>query len=131
MFLMLLGITFVASILTCFVLSRVFKKPVDQILKRLINEEISLAWARYLSFAIFVTGISGGVRVWDLERYAFPQGDDKPMIELTGERLTLELYRTIIGTLQSVAWMLLVFFVVALIAFVIVKGRELRHEHKG
>ena len=33
---------------------------------------------------------------------------------------------TIIGTLQSVAWMLLVFFLFALIAFVIVKGLESR-----
>ena len=36
------------------------------------------------------------------------------------------MYRTIIETLQSIAWMLLVFFVFALIAFVIMRGFELR-----
>jgi hypothetical protein len=38
----------------------------------------------------------------------------------------LELYRTVIGTLQAVAWMLLVFFVFALVAYVVVQGFEQR-----
>lgn len=33
----------------------------------------------------------------------------------------LEIYRTVIEALQSIAWMLLVFFVFALIAYVIVR----------
>jgi hypothetical protein len=45
-------------------------------------------------------------------------------IVLNAERWVLEVYRTGIGTLQSVAWMLLVFFVFALIAYVIVRGME-------
>ena len=40
---------------------------------------------------------------------------------------SLEIYRTIIGPLQSAAWLLFVFFVFALIAYVIVRGFELRH----
>ena len=39
----------------------------------------------------------------------------------------LEVYRTLIGTLQSAAWLLLVFFVASLVAHVIVRGIELRH----
>ncbi|HYR68287.1 MAG TPA: hypothetical protein VER77_00240 [Candidatus Dormibacteraeota bacterium] len=38
--------------------------------------------------------------------------------------LGLEIYRTIIQTLQGVAWALLVFFVVALIAFEIIRRGE-------
>jgi hypothetical protein len=38
----------------------------------------------------------------------------------------LEIYRTVIQTLQGVAWALLVFFVVALIAFAIVRRGETR-----
>jgi hypothetical protein len=45
---------------------------------------------------------------------------------LDADRWTLEVYRTIIGTLQSIAWMLLVFFVAALIAYVVMRGFELR-----
>jgi len=40
----------------------------------------------------------------------------------------LEVYRTIIESLQGLALVLLVFFVVALIAFVIVRAFELRHK---
>ena len=35
----------------------------------------------------------------------------------------LEIYRTIIETLQSIAWMLLVVFVATLIAYVLVRRR--------
>ena len=38
----------------------------------------------------------------------------------------LEVYRTVIGTLQGIAWLLLVFFVFALVGFVIVRLAELR-----
>ena len=38
----------------------------------------------------------------------------------------LELYRTVIDTLQGIAWMLLVFFVFALIAYVIVRLAEIK-----
>ena len=47
---------------------------------------------------------------------------------LNADRWVLEVYRTIIETLQSVAWMLLVFFVFALIAYVVVRGFELRRK---
>jgi len=38
----------------------------------------------------------------------------------------LEIYRTIIQVLQGIAWALLVFFVVALIAFAITRRAEAR-----
>jgi len=80
-------------------------------------------------FAIYVVGISGGVRIWDLEKYITPAKTGDAVLELTSDRWVLEIYRTIIGTLESNAWMLLVFFVFALLAYVIVKGLELRKEH--
>ena len=48
------------------------------------------------------------------------------MLVLNWERWTLDIYSTIIQTLQSIAWMLLVFFTVALIAYVLVRIFELR-----
>ena len=47
---------------------------------------------------------------------------------LNADRWILEVYRTLIGTLQSVAWILLVFFVFSLIAYVIMRGFELRRQ---
>ena len=50
----------------------------------------------------------------------------RDIVELTTNRWVLELYQTIISTLQSVAITLLVFFVFALLAVVIVRVFELR-----
>lgn len=129
MFIALLLITFFVAILSCFLVAKLFENPITAILNRLVTEELGSAWRRYIIFAIYVVGISGGVRIWELEKYITPQRDDLALT-LNWERWILELYRTIISTLQSVAWMLLVFFIFALIAYVIMRGFELR-QHKS
>jgi hypothetical protein len=130
MFLSLLIVTFAVAVLASATVARLFSHPIRIILERLVSADIGQAWIRYLKFAIYVTGISGGVRIWDLEKYITAQGPDMPAITLTPERWTLEIYRTVIQTLQSTAWMLLVFFVFSLIAYVILRGFELRREKR-
>lgn len=134
MFFSLLLVTFILAFVVAFIVVRLFDKPVGLILQRVIGGEISAAWNKYIKFAAFVVGVSGGVRIYELERYInpeygprTPEGDIIPLT-LNAERWTLEIYRTVIETLQSVAWMYLVVFVVALIAYVIVRGFELRHQ---
>jgi hypothetical protein len=99
----------------------IFHKPIDAILKRVVPADIAYAWTRYLRFAIYVVGIGAGVRVWALEKYLIAQEPYKEIVELTSDRWMLEIYETIIGTLQSAAMVLLVFFVFALLAVVIVQ----------
>ncbi len=136
MFLTLLAVTFGVAFIAAAVIARIFRDPVDHILARIIADDISSAWRKYITFAIYVTGVSGGVRVWDLEKYITAARAPHPraieaaekvvreVVELTTERWILEVYRTLIGTLQSVAWMLLVFFLFALIAYVVVRISE-------
>jgi len=131
MFILLLFVNFVVALGVCYLIAKFFRKPIDKILERLVSEDIYKMWSRYIIFAIYVVGISGGVRVWDLEKYITPQTEDGVALALTGERWILEVYRTIIGTLQANAWMLLLFFIFALIAFVIVKGLELKSKKRG
>src|SRR5687768_16680226 len=118
MFIALLLVTFGVAITVSAIVVRLFTKSIDGILRRIITEDISVAWLKYLKFAMYVVGISKGVRVYDLERYTMPNRfDDKAIItELTWERWVLEVYRTVIETMQGIAWLLLVFFVFALIA---------------
>ena len=131
MFITLLAVTFLISITVCFVIVKFFDKPLEGILKRLIEESISYAWQKYLKFAIYVVGISSGVRIWELEKYLTPkQYEGATVIELTSERWILEVYRTIIETLQGIAWMLLVFFIFALIAYVLTRTSENRLKKK-
>ncbi|MDB5764618.1 MAG: hypothetical protein JWQ21_3613 [Herminiimonas sp.] len=107
---------------------RAFTSPLDSILKRIIADDISAAWLKYLKFAILVVGISAGVRIRELEKYAIPLrgGKEAGISDFGFERWVVELYRTAIETLQGIAWMLLVFFVFALIAYVIVRIAELK-----
>ncbi|MDP2303374.1 MAG: hypothetical protein Q8N03_13230 [Ignavibacteria bacterium] len=124
MLLSLLAVTFVIAFSTSLIITIVFKKSLHAILKRIISDEIYSAWANYIIFAIFVVGISGGVRIWELEKYITPSNKDASVLVLNQERWVLEIYRTIIESMQSIAWMLLLFFAFALIAFVIVKSNE-------
>lgn len=127
MFVTLLIVTFLIALAVSFIVARIFDRPLRQILGRLIAEELSVAWHRYIVFAVYVVGVSGGVRIWNLEQYILPRPNDQPPLVLDANRWTLEVYRTVIGTLQSIAWLLLVFFVFALLAYVIMRGMELRH----
>ena len=126
MFITLLAVNFVVAFAVCLIVATIFRTPITRILQRLVSEDLYAAWSKYVTFAIYVVGLSGGVRVWDLERYITPKTEGGPALELTQDRWVLEIYRTIIGTLQSNAWMLLLFFLFALIAYVIVKGMEAR-----
>lgn len=129
MFFSLLIATFLIASITAGIVVKIFNRPVKAILERIINDTISAAWHRYITFAAFVVGISGGVRIYSLERYILPGNvpDDKtapPLPALTAERWTLEIYRTVIECLQSMAWMYLVVFLFALVAYVIVRIAE-------
>lgn len=128
MFLLLLLVTLLVALAVSLIVVGLFARPIDAILRRIIADDISAAWLRYLKFAIVVVGVSAGVRIYEIEKYITPERHDKEarIIALTSERWTLELYRTVIEALQGIAWMLLVFFVFALIAYVIVRFSEMR-----
>jgi hypothetical protein len=133
LFLTLLFVTLVLASSVSYAVARAFDGSIRKILDRLVSEELSPAWARYVRFAILVVGVSGGVRIYALERYlaspdpraVSPEFEPVAPI-LDADRWVLEVYGTLIGTLQSVAWLLLVFFIFALIAYVLVRGFELR-----
>lgn len=128
MFLVLLALTLGVALATSALVVFFFNRPIRQILDRIIGESIAAGWHRFLLFAIFVVGVSSGVQIWKLEQYVHPErfgpeGAER-VLPLDAPSIGLEIYRTIIQTLQGVAWALLVFFVVALIAFAIVRRGE-------
>ncbi len=130
MFLALLAVTFLIALATAGAVVQLFRASATRILHRVVSEELAFAWRRYLSFALYIVGISSGVRIWDLEKYITPRTGDAEAISLNTDRWVLEVYRTLIGTLQGTAWVLLVFLVFALIAYVITRGFELRRSDK-
>ncbi len=52
MFITLLIVTFAIAFVVATVVVVMFSKPIDKILARIISDEISKAWLRYLKFAI-------------------------------------------------------------------------------
>ncbi len=130
MFVSLLGTSFAVALLVSFIAARALHAPINRIMQRLVAEEIFSTWSRYIVFAIYVVGISGGVRIWEMEKYISPDKEGK-ILELTNDRWVIEVYKTIIGSLQSIAWMLLIFFLFALVAYVILRGFEMRHSSKS
>ncbi|UIZ57219.1 hypothetical protein LZP46_12770 [Acinetobacter sp. SCLZS86] len=135
MFYYLIISTFALALLVSFIVMRLFSSSINAILARIIHDPIHEAWAKYTKFAGMVVGTSSGIRIYDMEKYITPltyaENDKKIVIELTQERWVLEIYRTIIETLQGLAWMMLVFFMVALIAYVIVRWSEIKYAAKS
>lgn len=82
MFRTLLAVTFLISAAVSGIVTLMFAKPINTILQRIISDAISRAWVKYIKFAIFVVGISSGVRIWELEKYISPQSKDQQIIEL-------------------------------------------------
>ena len=126
-FTLLVAACLVAVILSHLVVM-IFSKPLTRVFDRIIGDEIAGAWVRYVKFAVYVVGISGGVRIWQLDRYLMPQGEEA--VALTDALWGWEMFRTLLGTVQSITWMLLVVFLVALVAYVIVRGVELRRPNR-
>jgi len=67
MFIALLSVTFLLALLVSWLVARLFQSRLQAILDRIIDDGISAAWTRYLTFAIYVVGVSSGVRVWEFE----------------------------------------------------------------
>ncbi len=133
MFLTLLVVTFVISLAVSFLVVCLFRSAIGNILERILSDPISVAWVRYLLFAIYVVGISSGVRIWDLEKYINPRvlrSETQAPLVLNVDRWILEVYRTVIESLQGIAWLLLVFFVFALIGFIIVRVGEMKYARR-
>lgn len=132
MFYYLMISTFALALGVSFLVMRVFSGSIQAILARIIHDPIHDAWAKYTKLAGMVVGTSSGIRIYDMEKYITPltyaDNDKKIVIELTPERWVLEIYRTVIETLQGLAWMMLVFFMVALIAYVIVRWSEIKYQ---
>ena len=124
MFVLLLVVTFTLATAASYVVARLFDRPLGGIVARLIPDDLAIAWQRYILFSLYLVGVNGGVRIWEFEKYVLPGGAAPVPLVLTADRWALEVYRTLMGTLRSVAVVLFVLFVVALVAYFIVRSRE-------
>ena len=124
MFITLLLLSLLVSIIVSTIVAWFFRIPIQKILQKFIPEDIVNAWYRFIIFALYVVGISGGNRIWEYEKY-IGSTDQTAVAALTSERWVLELYRTMLDTLQSAAWMLFFFFLFSVAAILLVRLIEI------
>src|SRR5678816_3518052 len=101
MFVAVLFLTLGVALLTSSVVVLCFKRPIRQILDRVIGDDLAGGWQRFLLFAIFVVGVSSGAQVWKLEQYLRVDPNAPPggrQLTLDGPAIALEVYRTVIQT---------------------------------
>ncbi|WP_440025959.1 hypothetical protein [Chromobacterium amazonense] len=129
MFYVLFATILIVVVAAAVAAARFFDPAVAKILGRTLGQELADAWRKYVFFVIVVSGISGGVRPWSLERYLAPApGKGSTQLELSGQRWMLELYTAGIETLRSIAWVVLLFFLFAMLAYVIMRAVEFRRQ---
>ena len=94
-----------------------------------LGESIAEGWKQFLIFALYVVGVSNGVQLWKLEQYLRPESSvpaGGKALDLSAAAIALEVYRTIVLVLQGLAWALLLFFTISLVAFAILKLADAR-----
>ena len=124
MFVALFVASFVLALALSATIAWISREAIDSILRRfVVDHVVRSGFEKYIRFAIVVAGISGGTRVKALQEYISASEYNKAAMQtaLTQEFWTLELYRTVMGTLEGVAGLLLICVFLALIAPVVVR----------
>ena len=122
MFLTLLILRLIVSAAVSWLVVRAFRKPIESLLRGVVANDVGTGWSRFMIFAVYVIGLSRGVRVGDL-REQIPRG------EFMGEWPegfsfrygVYEFSSTAFESLYSIVWFLFYFLLVALIALALGK----------
>lgn len=119
MFIALFGASFLLALALSATIAWLSREAMDTVLRRFVVDPLVCSgFEKYIRFAIVVVGISSGTRAKALQEYISAAEWNKPALQaaLTQEFWTLELYRTVLGTLEAVAGLLLLCIFLALIA---------------
>ena len=124
-------VSLVTAGLVSFCVASVCEKPLSIPMERIIQNETSSAFTRYVRYATYLVGISHGVRLHPIgfEIVAhFSEHDYDPahILEhnLDYQLLLMWIQMVIIQSLTAIAYMYLAFFIFGLIAYITVKARE-------
>ncbi|MFC0118501.1 hypothetical protein [Pseudoalteromonas xiamenensis] len=121
MFYALLVAMFSVGLIISFIASRLFRRPIHAVIESIVGEHLSAAWSKFMTFALYVVGISASFNLYFLEQQLMPATENFTPPELTPARLMLELFRSCLDALQGITWVMLMFFCFSLIAFALGK----------
>jgi hypothetical protein len=133
MFVVLFAVSFVLALALSVTVAWISREAIDAILGRFVRDPVVRAgFEKYIRFAI-VVGISGGTRVGVLQEYIAAPDWNKAALaaQLTQEFWVMQIYRTIVGTLEGMAGLLLLCIFLALIAPVVVRMLKMEPVETG
>ena len=106
------------------------KEPIEGILHHFFSLNVTAAMSKYLRLAIVLIGVSSGARIRVLEEFigASPANKLQMTDALTQEFWVVELYRTCIATLEGILWLLLLFSLVVLAAYWMMRKSALKEQ---
>ncbi len=119
MFVSLFVVSFLVALALSAAIAWISREAINSILRRFVADTVVRAgFEKYVMFAMVVAGMGGGVQVRTLQEYISASTATKAALEagVTQEFWVMELYRTVMGTLEGVAGVLLVCIALALIA---------------
>lgn len=120
MFYSLLLSSLVTSIILSLIVVSLFKKSVESMLSKVIEVDIYSEWSKYISFVMYVVGITSGIKISELQKFTENTSFLNPDY-FNFEKVALNVFLSAKETAQSLAWLLFVFYMVVLISLVIIK----------
>ena len=129
MFYTLLSVSLLLSFIVCLCVVLWLRKPIDRIFQRIIKDPVSYAWSKFVHLATYSIGVGSGVNTYRLEQY-LPNRDGE-IQNFNTARWALEVYKTIINTLQAISWLYLLTFVFTLLSYAIVRSNEIKQGHNS
>jgi magnesium-transporting ATPase (P-type) len=120
MFSVFLTINLLVSLLTAMCIILFLYRPVVNFLKRHFHDESVVLLSRLIGTGIIVAAIAIGTRVWELEGFITSTGH----FDLSRDQIAFEIYKTVVATMQVVALLLFVLFVIVGIAVMVRRKSE-------
>ncbi|MDE0301124.1 MAG: hypothetical protein OXN17_21045 [Candidatus Poribacteria bacterium] len=113
----------VAAIIS-FCVVKVFEKPIAAILSRIIKDEVSRFFIKYVKLATYLVGISRGIRIFQLYEDMRKLNADNQDFDWIDILWMSGIYGTIIGTLQAIVHIYLWLFLLLSLLYIMVKVLE-------
>jgi len=118
MFYLLLFSSLITGILVTFITIKIFRGTIKSLIQKIIELDIYEEWLKYITFVMYIIGVSSTFKINELVKYSdsyFQQN----IFQV--EKLVLNLVGTTINVLQSLAWILFLFYIALLVIIVIFK----------
>lgn len=117
MFYLFLLISLLTGVIITAITIKLFRNTIKSLLSKIIDVDIYEEWSKYITFVMYVIGLSSSFKINELNKYA----DNYFQQTIQFDKLLLNFVGTSINVLQSLAWVLFLFYLAMLVVIVIFK----------